>query len=56
MVALADHALPQGEYENALISGLAVMGMRGDGGWVSALDYTPVYSAVIKVMRMLVLY
>ncbi|KAK3933609.1 hypothetical protein QBC46DRAFT_359552 [Diplogelasinospora grovesii] len=33
-----------------------VMGLREDGGWVPAEEYTPIYSAVIKVARMLVVY
>lgn len=56
IVAMFDHEFKHGQYENAIISGLAVMGLRDDGGWVSALDYTPIYSAVIKVVRMLVVY
>lgn len=49
-----DHQFKESHYDNTMISGLAVMGMRDDGGWVPAIDYTPVYSAVIKVARMLV--
>ena len=56
MVALFDHPLKHTHYENAIISGLAVMGLREDGGWVSAENYTPIYSAVIKIVRMLVVY
>ena len=32
------------------------MGLREDGGWVSAENYTPIYSAVIKMARILVAY
>lgn len=56
IVAMIDHEFRHTQYENGLISGLAVIGLRDDGGWASAMDYTPVYSAVIKVMRMLVVY
>lgn len=56
MVALFDHPLKHTHYENAIISGLAVMGLREDGGWVSAENYTPIYSAVIKMARILVAY
>ncbi|PWI64632.1 hypothetical protein PCL_09489 [Purpureocillium lilacinum] len=51
-----DHQFKESHYDSTIISGLAVMGMRDDGGWVPAIDYTPVYSAVIKVARMLVVY
>jgi hypothetical protein len=56
MVALLDHPFKDSHYESAIISGLAVMGLRDDGGWARPEDYTPVYSAVIKVARMLVVY
>lgn len=56
MVAFFDQEFKHTHYENAIISGLAVMGLRDDGGWVDANDYTPIYSAVIKVVRMLVVY
>ncbi|KAI8676076.1 hypothetical protein NCS57_00511100 [Fusarium keratoplasticum] len=39
-----------------VIAGLAVMGIRKDGGWMDVLDYTPIYSAVIKVARAMVVY
>lgn len=51
---LLDHHLTHSEYESVVISALAVMGMREDDGWLGAEDYTPKYSAVIKVARMLV--
>ncbi|GJC88126.1 hypothetical protein ColLi_10964 [Colletotrichum liriopes] len=56
LVSMLDHRLKGGQYENALISALAVMGIRDDGGWVDITDYTTIYSAVIKVARMLVVY
>ena len=37
-----------------LISGLAILGMREDDGWLDAEDYTPKYSAVIKLARLMV--
>lgn len=55
-IALLDHPLTRSEYESVVISGLAVMGMREDDGWLGAEDYTPKYSAVIKGARMLVIY
>lgn len=56
VIGLLDHQYKQSHYDSAIISGLAVLGIRDDGGWVEAMNYTPVYSAVIKVARMLVLY
>lgn len=56
-VELLDHSLSGGaeqEFENAIISGLAVMGIRADGGWENALAFTPKLSAVIKLARMMV--
>ena len=54
-VLLLDHELKHSAYESALISALAVLGLRGDRGWVSPLHYTTTYSVVIKLGRMLVL-
>jgi len=55
IISVLDHALKDCQYDSVLISCLAVMGIREDGGWVGAVDYTTNYSAVIKVARMLVL-
>ncbi|KAF9765088.1 hypothetical protein IL306_002684 [Fusarium sp. DS 682] len=33
-----------------------VLRIRKDGGWVDVTDYTPIYSAVIKVARAMVVY
>ncbi|KAK1948770.1 hypothetical protein LY78DRAFT_595185, partial [Colletotrichum sublineola] len=56
LVRVLNHPLRKGDYENVLISALAVMGIDEDGGWVKVTDYTTIYSAVIKVSRMLVVY
>ncbi|KAF4333412.1 atp-dependent dna helicase, partial [Fusarium beomiforme] len=56
VIALLDHKLTAGEYRSAIISGLAVLGIRKDGGWMDVMDYTPMYSAVIKVARAMVVY
>jgi hypothetical protein len=56
-VELLDHRLGGGqdqEFENAIISGLAVMGIRPDGGWETARSFTPKLSGMIKLARMLV--
>jgi superfamily II DNA helicase RecQ len=52
---ILNHQLAHSEYESVAISGLAVMGMRADDGWLGAEDYTPKYSAFIKVARMFVI-
>ncbi|RTE68056.1 hypothetical protein BHE90_017567, partial [Fusarium euwallaceae] len=58
VVQFFDHPFKNGNhYESIIISALAVMGLeREGGGWVSVMNYTPIYSAVIKVARYLVLY
>jgi hypothetical protein len=55
-IALLNHELGNNEYESVIISGLAVLGFRDDGGWLNAKDYTTKYSGFIKVARMLVVY
>jgi hypothetical protein len=37
-----------------LISRLVILGIREDGGWLDAEDYTPKYSAVIKLAHLMV--
>ena len=54
LLALFDHHYHSSPYESVVISGLAVMGIRDDNGWVDVSDYTMRYSAVIKVMRIMV--
>ncbi|KAL1972774.1 hypothetical protein VTN31DRAFT_7188 [Thermomyces dupontii] len=56
-IALLDHRLGgrhEQEFQSGLISGLAVLGIREDGGWEPASSFTPVLSAMIKIARMLV--
>ena len=53
-IDLLDHPLQDNEYESAMISGLAVLGMRDNDGWLDAEDYTPKYSAAIKLARLMV--
>ncbi|KAJ1673709.1 hypothetical protein EV182_004712, partial [Spiromyces aspiralis] len=55
-IALLDHNIGDNEFQNALYSGLAVLGIQAEHGWRSALVYTPVLSAIVTVARMLVLY
>lgn len=56
LMAMDNHQLGDYHYDSILLSALAVMGMREDGGWESPLNYTPIYSAVVKIYRMVVLY
>jgi hypothetical protein len=55
-IALLDHDVGDNEFQNALYSALAVLGIREGHDWKSALVYTPLLSAVVIVARMLVLY
>src|SRR5450432_315501 len=55
-ITLLNHELGNNEYKSVIISGLAVIGFRDDGGWLNAEDYTTKYSGIIKVTRMLVVY
>ncbi|KJZ69027.1 hypothetical protein HIM_11586 [Hirsutella minnesotensis 3608] len=57
VVQFFDHPFKSGNhYESIIISALAVMGLDEKGKWMPATNYTPIYSAVIKVARYLVLY
>jgi hypothetical protein len=57
VVQFLDHPFKSGNhYDSIIISALAVMGLDEGGGWVPVMNYTPVYSAVVKVARYLVLY
>jgi hypothetical protein len=47
-IALLNHELGDDEYESVIISGLAVLGFRDDGGWLNVEDYTTNYSGVIN--------
>ena len=54
-IAMFDHRLGDQEYENAVLSGLAVLGADGEnGGWMPAINYTPILAAVITTMRAIV--
>jgi hypothetical protein len=56
MLALLDRNLGDNEYQSALISGMAVLGVSAETGWLSPLMYTPKQSAIVTVSCMLVLY
>jgi hypothetical protein len=53
-ITLLDHPSKDNEYENVIISGLAVLMTKGDKGWHNTEDFTPKYSAVIKLARLMV--
>jgi hypothetical protein len=48
-IGLLDHQLGDNEYDSVLISGLAVIGMRDRGGWLTAADSVGIYSSFIKI-------
>jgi hypothetical protein len=48
-IELLNYLLQDNEYQNVIISALAVMGIRDDDRWLDAKDYTPKYSAIIKL-------
>lgn len=41
ILTLLDHKLASSEYESGLISGIAVLGVSADRGWLDPLMYTP---------------
>jgi hypothetical protein len=55
-VAIFDHDLKDNEYENAIISRLAVLGIYGEkNGWVPAISYTPILAAIITSIRAIII-
>ncbi|KFY65884.1 hypothetical protein V496_02277 [Pseudogymnoascus sp. VKM F-4515 (FW-2607)] len=46
----------QREWVGGIISGLAVLGIRDNDGWLNAEDYTSKYSAVAKLAQMMVVH
>src|SRR5512140_2273885 len=55
LVSLLDHPIPDSEYDSILLSALAAMGIREDGGWLQPSQYTTTYSAIIKIARIVVI-
>ena len=53
-IELLNHPLKDNEYKSAIISGLAILGIQDDNGWLDVEDYTPKYSAIIKLARLMV--
>lgn len=56
-IAMFDHELKDGDYRSGVVSGLAVLGLDVKrGGWRPAIYYTPILSAIVTVIRALVVY
>ena len=54
-IAMFDHELKDREYESGVLSGLAVLGLDTvHGGWMPAINYTPILAAVITTLRAIV--
>ena len=52
-----NYELKDKTYDSAIISGLAVLGLdTQDGGWMPALNYTPILTAIVTVLRALVVF
>lgn len=56
LLSLLDYNLRDDEYKSALVSAVVVFGVNKDRSWKSPLVYTPTISAIITVVKMLVLY
>lgn len=56
-INIIDHELHNDEFESGIISGLAVLGIdTQSGSWRTALNYTPILSAIVSLMRALVVH
>ncbi|KAH8878525.1 hypothetical protein GQ53DRAFT_674001, partial [Thozetella sp. PMI_491] len=53
-LALLNHPLPRSKYNSVLLNALATLGQKPNGGWAAPYEYTPHYSAVLKIARLLV--
>ncbi|KFY04739.1 hypothetical protein O988_00564 [Pseudogymnoascus sp. VKM F-3808] len=53
-IELLDHRLVGNPYDSAIISGLSTLGIGRGETWVGAIQYTTIYSAIIKIARALV--
>lgn len=57
--SLLNHSLPDDEHKSALISGVAVLGLKADhlgSGWAQAHEFSPVLSALVTTSKALVVY
>ncbi|CAE7189407.1 hypothetical protein PTNB85_04611 [Pyrenophora teres f. teres] len=58
-MALLDHTLLDDEHQSALLSGVAVLGLKPDhhgSGWVPAHEFSPTLSALITTSKALVVH
>ncbi|KAF5850046.1 hypothetical protein GGP41_005487 [Bipolaris sorokiniana] len=56
ILTLLNYRLASSEYKSRLISSIAVLGVSADRAWLDPLIYTPKQSAIISILRILVLY
>jgi hypothetical protein len=56
-IAMFDHEMKGHKYDSAIVSRLVVIGIRRTGeGFAAAIDYTPKLSAIMTMLRGLVVY
>ena len=56
-IAMFDHGLGDSEYDSAIISGIAVLGLDTENkGWAPAENFTPKLSAIVTIVRAIVVY
>jgi superfamily II DNA/RNA helicase len=56
-IAMFDHHLKDREFESGIISALAVLGLDTEkGGWMPAVNYTPILAGIITPLRAIVVY
>ena len=53
-IELLDHKLVRNPYKSPVISGLSILGIGPGETWVEAINYTTIYSAIIKIAQALV--
>ena len=56
LILLIDHDLKDDEFKSAFISAVAAFSIDINHGWKDALGFMLTISAIVTVMRMLVLY
>ncbi|KAF3764053.1 hypothetical protein M406DRAFT_260563, partial [Cryphonectria parasitica EP155] len=54
VIQLLDYSFPDAEYKSALLSALAILDIQADNEWKILLNYTFVYSAIIKLACILI--
>lgn len=55
-LSLLQQRVDDDEYQSSIISGLAVLGVKGLGGWHSVDAYLPALSGVIKLAKLFIIY